>query len=235
MKRVQISSDVVGYMFDSSNQGILPAVLLIHGWTSGQDRFFKFAEELTALGFVCVTFDMRGHGESEGSLDVLTFEDFEADVLAAYDFLAAQPQVDPERISVIGSSFGGYQAALLSAKRNIHKLILRAPADYPDSPGVVKAQVHGAQDVDVWRQQKRDFSQTAALRALHNYTGLVLIVESGQDTIVPRQVLQNYADAVADKSKLTYIVMKGAPHSLKGYPQFLHEFSHIVTDFLKTK
>jgi dienelactone hydrolase len=55
------------------------------------------------------------------------------DILAAYDFLAAQPNVDSDSIAVVGSSYGGYLAALLTALRPVKWLALRVPALYKDS------------------------------------------------------------------------------------------------------
>ena len=50
------------------------------------------------------------------------------DLLAAYDFLAALRNVDSDSIAVVGSSYGGYLAALLTALRPVKWLGLRVPA-----------------------------------------------------------------------------------------------------------
>jgi pimeloyl-ACP methyl ester carboxylesterase len=62
---------------------------------------------LTELGYVVLRFDMRGCGESEGEFGrVICLEQVE-DTRSALTFLAQHPAVDPARIGVIGSSFGG--------------------------------------------------------------------------------------------------------------------------------
>ena len=62
---------------------------------------------LNELGYVTLRFDMRGCGESEGEHGrVICLEQVE-DTRNALTFLADHPAVDPERIGVIGSSFGG--------------------------------------------------------------------------------------------------------------------------------
>ncbi|MFZ2144454.1 MAG: alpha/beta fold hydrolase, partial [Xanthobacteraceae bacterium] len=62
---------------------------------------------LGELGYVTLAFDMRGCGESEGEHGrVICLEQVE-DTRNALTFLARQACVDPQRIGVIGSSFGG--------------------------------------------------------------------------------------------------------------------------------
>jgi pimeloyl-ACP methyl ester carboxylesterase len=56
---------------------------------------------------VVLRFDMRGCGDSEGEFGrVICLEQVE-DTRSALTFLARHPAVDPERIGLIGSSFGG--------------------------------------------------------------------------------------------------------------------------------
>jgi uncharacterized protein len=48
------------------------------------------------------------------------------------NLLVSMTNVDPRRICVIGSSYGGYLAAILAKKRTVRWLGLRAPALYLD-------------------------------------------------------------------------------------------------------
>jgi hypothetical protein len=62
---------------------------------------------LSEFGYVTLRFDMRGCGKSGGEFGrVICLEQVE-DLGNALDFLAKHPAVDPDRIGVIGSSFGG--------------------------------------------------------------------------------------------------------------------------------
>lgn len=109
-----------------------PAILFVHGWTGNRTSSFQHAKALANLGYVCLLFDLRGHGSSEGDRNEATNKDFLDDAVAAYDYLAAIKDVDKSNISAIGSSFGGYLVALLLKKRTLKNLVLRAPADYPN-------------------------------------------------------------------------------------------------------
>ena len=85
------------------------AFLVLHGFGSNSDSptCIAPARVLNDFGYVTLRFDMRGCGKSEGEFGrVICLEQVE-DTGSARDFLANHPAVDPDRIGVIGSSFGG--------------------------------------------------------------------------------------------------------------------------------
>jgi len=43
----------------------VPGVLFVHGWGGSQEQDLGRAREVVGLGCICLTFDLRGHGESE--------------------------------------------------------------------------------------------------------------------------------------------------------------------------
>jgi dipeptidyl aminopeptidase/acylaminoacyl peptidase len=85
------------------------AFLVLHGFGSNKDSTNVLAptKVLTELGYVTLRFSMRGCGDSEGEFGrVICLEQVE-DTRNALTFLASHPTVDPKRIAVVGSSFGG--------------------------------------------------------------------------------------------------------------------------------
>src|SRR4030095_7433149 len=116
---------------------LMPGVLFVHGWGGDQRQYVARAHELSALGCVCLTFDLRGHAQTQARHDSVSREDNMRDVLAAYDYLAALRNVDSDAIAVVGSSYGGYLAALLTERRPVKWLSLRVPALYKDSEWTV--------------------------------------------------------------------------------------------------
>ena len=85
------------------------AFLVLHGFGSSRNSSNVLAPSriLNGLGYVTLAFDMRGCGDSEGEHGrVICLEQVE-DTRNALTFLAQHPSVDPRRIGVIGSSFGG--------------------------------------------------------------------------------------------------------------------------------
>lgn len=85
------------------------AFLVLHGFgsNSASPTCIAPAKVLGDFGYVTLRFDMRGCGQSEGEFGrVICLEQVE-DTGSALNFLAQLPAVDPDRIAVIGSSFGG--------------------------------------------------------------------------------------------------------------------------------
>ena len=83
-----------------------PAVVILHGSGSRKENHADYARMAAAHGCVALTFDARGHGESEGKLGPGVIVDIER--LAR--LLAERPEVDQRRIAVRGSSMGGLLA-----------------------------------------------------------------------------------------------------------------------------
>lgn len=194
---------------------LMPGVLFVHGWGGDQHQYLRRAGELAALGCVCVTFDLRGHAQTQARFESVSREENMRDVLAAYDYLAAQRNVDSDSIAVVGSSYGGYLGALLTALRPVKWLALRAPALYKDSEWrLPKLQLRREQALEKYRLQPVTPDESNALRVCREFTGDVLIVESEKDTMIPRQVIINHREACIHTKSLTYRLMEGADHGL---------------------
>lgn len=193
----------------------MPGVLMVHGWGGSQDQYRSGAKELAALGCVCLTFDLTGHVATRSLREVVTRADNLADVLAAYDFLLDHPAVDASRIAVIGSSYGGYLAALLTRHRAVRWLGLRAPALYRDENwDTPKKDLTELQHLADYRRQRHGPDDNETLRACSLFGGDVLLVESEHDCIVPAPVLASYRESFAHASSLTYRLIRGADHAL---------------------
>ncbi len=85
------------------------AFMVLHGFGSNSESptCLTPAKVLSEFGYATLRFDMRGCGKSEGEFGrVICLEQVE-DTGNALAFLARHPAVDPDRIGVIGSSFGG--------------------------------------------------------------------------------------------------------------------------------
>src|SRR5437867_2829373 len=197
----------------------VPGVLFVHGWGGSQEQYLVRAREVAALGCVCLTFDLRGHGETQTQHETVSREHSLRDALAAYDVLVGQRSVDAASVAVVGSSYGGYLAAILSSLRPVKWLALRVPALYKDADWEMpKRQLHKEHNLEVYRRQAVGPEESRALRACAAFEGDVLIVESEHDHIVPHQVIVNYVEACTHAHSLTYRVMQGADHGLSEEP-----------------
>jgi len=194
---------------------LVPGILFVHGWGGSQQQYLARAREVAALGCICLTFDLRGHVRTHHYKDTVSREDNLQDVVAAYDVLAAQPGVDTSAIAVVGSSYGGYLAAILTSLRPVRWLALRVPALYKDEDwDLPKGKLKEQQALEKYRLQPVRAEESVALKACAAFGGDVLLVESEHDTTVPHQVIVNYREACATAHSLTYRVIQGADHSL---------------------
>ena len=85
-----------------------PAFLVLHGFgsTKGAGSVLEPCAMFERLGYVTLRFDMRGCGDSGGERGRILCLDQVSDTRNALTFLAQHPNVDPNRIAVVGSSFG---------------------------------------------------------------------------------------------------------------------------------
>jgi len=123
--------------------GPFPAAILISG-SGQQDRdetlvghkpFLVLADFLTRQGIAVARYDDRGVGDSTGrdSVATCTTRDFATDTEAVLDWLRTQPEVDANRIGLIGHSEGGIIAPLVAAHRgdDVAYLVLLAGSGVP--------------------------------------------------------------------------------------------------------
>ncbi|MFF2450662.1 alpha/beta hydrolase [Neobacillus sp. NPDC058068] len=116
-----------------------PAVLIIPG-TGKLDRngklnkkidvklYRQLAEFLTSIGIINLRYDKRGVAASEGDYLATGLWDLVDDAQAAVQFLKSLPEVDPEKVIVLGHSEGSMIGSALAAREELGGLILLAGA-----------------------------------------------------------------------------------------------------------
>jgi len=83
-------------------------IVLCHGYTGVRNLYLPdTARALNQAGYVVLTFDYKGWGDSEGSKSRLAPYGRVIDSQSALTFLGAQPMLDPERLGIYGTSYGG--------------------------------------------------------------------------------------------------------------------------------
>jgi hypothetical protein len=135
----------------------LPAIVMSHGWGGVRSHLNEaYASYFAAEGFVVLTFDYRGWGESDGRLVMLDGRPTEVrevvdpwdqieDIVSALHFIEGEELVDPERIGYWGSSYSGGHAVWVAAHdRRVKAIVAQVPA--MDSTEFVAAMDGGLED-----------------------------------------------------------------------------------------
>ncbi|AMO22668.1 alpha/beta fold hydrolase [Ramlibacter solisilvae] len=211
---------------------MVPGVVLVHGWDGSQEEYVERAHGIASMGCICLTFDLRGHAAHRADRDKVSREENLRDLLAAYDLLATQPGVDPNAIAVVGSSYGGYLAALLTSMRDIRWLALRVPALYEDADWQVPKSQLERDRLNALRRTRLHPTENRALAACSEFQGDVLIVESEDDWVVPHQTIQNYVEAFSMAQSVTYRVIATADHGLSEKDWQL-TYTSLLTNWMK--
>ncbi|NBB15515.1 alpha/beta fold hydrolase [Caulobacter sp. SLTY] len=106
-------------------KGKLPVIIQIHGGPEAQElpsfsaRRQSWVKELNAVVIVPNVRGSSGYGKSYLSLDNgAKREDSVKDIGALLDWIAAQPDLDADRVAVVGQSYGGYMALAVAGRYN---------------------------------------------------------------------------------------------------------------------
>ncbi|MGA7613867.1 MAG: dienelactone hydrolase family protein [Thermoanaerobaculia bacterium] len=101
------------YLALPEGAGIHPAIIVIHEWWGLTDWIRDDADRFARNGYVALAVDLyRGKSTSDPAeahelMRGLPEDRANADLTAAFEYLAKRPDVDPKRIGVIGWCMGG--------------------------------------------------------------------------------------------------------------------------------
>jgi len=111
--------NISGWFFASTRTDPAPAVVLCHGIWTGRRECLPLALKFHSAGYNVLCFDFRAHGLSGGRYTTVGHNETN-DVIGAVEYLAERPEVDAERIGVIGFSMGA--AATIQAAARCPKI-----------------------------------------------------------------------------------------------------------------
>ncbi len=136
-----------------------PGLILCHGWGGLKEHLnIAYAPQFAAAGYVVLTFDYRGWGESDSRLvikekmpkpdgnseitvtarairQLVDPVDQTRDIVCCIDYLTGEPGVDANRIGLWGSSYGGGHIVYVAANDDRVKCLV-AQVSSQDSRGI---------------------------------------------------------------------------------------------------
>jgi uncharacterized protein len=197
-----------------------PAVVVFNG--NGGDRSGRamLAVGLQRLGMSVLLFDYRGYGGNDGTPSE---KGLAADARAAQAWLAAQPEVDPDRIVYFGESLGAAVAIGLSLERPPAALVLRSPFTSLADVG----KVHYPWLPVGWFLIDR----FPSIDRIGSVTAPVMVVAGDRDDVVPEPLSKKLYDAAPDPKR--YLLVPGTGHNdlvLAGGDRVMDEVSSFLSE-----
>lgn len=138
----------------------------------------KWIPYFLEAGYVCFSFDYRNLGESEGNLGKIVPQDEVRDVHHAATFFQQQPEVDAERVGILGWGLGGAVVVAAAAEDDRLKAVVCAS-------GIADGERYGRDGMvhQDWLRRKKAIAEDQVRRVL---TGVSEPVEMGLSGKKPR-------------------------------------------------
>jgi uncharacterized protein len=136
---------VPGLLLLPDSQAPAPAALLLHGFTSRKERMAdSIGKALLRRGVASLAIDLPLHGGREGSYDDVSLRHpmqvvnkwrlAVSEAREALGYLAELPQIDANRLAVVGYSLGSFLGVMIAAAESrVRAVVLVAGGDYPET------------------------------------------------------------------------------------------------------
>jgi alpha-beta hydrolase superfamily lysophospholipase len=166
-----------------------PAVILIHMLNKSRRDWEAVASTLAAEGIGALAVDLRGHGESAGSVDSHDYSTLVRDVTAARRYLATRGDVQQTRVGIAGASIGANLAILEAAgDTTVASLALLSPSlDYRGLRIEAAAAKYGARPVLLVASDDDAYAARSVRdlqKAGHGTREVVVLSHAGHGTVM---------------------------------------------------
>ena len=225
-------------------------IILVHGLAEHSGRYLPVIDRLSQHGYAVDTFDLRGHGKSNGiPILVSSFDDYLTDLDVFLDRVRARLPGKP--LFLLGHSMGGAITALyaISHQPQVRGIILSAPSvklSSDVSPLLQKASsalAHVLPRLKTMKIKRRHISRDPAVVEAYDGDPLVyrkgILLKTGSELIkatrrirsraqefsFPVLILQGTDDKLADPdiNKWFYETISSNDRTLKLYEGLYHE------------
>lgn len=235
---------------DVRGTGKAPLVVLPHGGPEDYDRygFDWLAQYFASRGIVVLQPQFRGSTGFGATLRLAGRGEWgramSTDLDDGVRHLVEGGLVDPERVCIVGLSYGGYAALAAGAFSPFHYECLVSIAGIADLPRLLEwdEEQYGRESnvVEYWREQLgvQDTSRDALdpvspVNFAGHFSAPVLLVHGRDDAIVPLDQSQRMEKALRRADKPVKLVrLKGEDHYLSGYETRLEALT-VVAEFIE--
>lgn len=220
---------VRGTLHLPGDSGPYPVVLWLPGFGGSRVEahrlFVDGARLLARIGVASLRIDFRGAGESDGDTVDMTIASQVEDARAALSALRSHPNLDPERLGVLGFSLGAAIASQVANEPGLATMVLWNPVVFPvpifARMGLYAAHPELARQgwIDqggrcIGREFLAELSALDPLGALSNWTKPLLVLYGSEDTVVTSE---NAEALIEEIENAEGACLRGANHTFGSY------------------
>lgn len=214
-------NSIYARIFSPDDKKTHPAIIISHGLNGSCTDFTDDANYFAANGFVTCTFDFCGGSKkslSSGESKNMTLFTEKEDLISVIEYVKNLPNVDKERIYLLGKSQGGMVTALTAEelKEGVKAIALYSPAfSIPDDwRRRYKTEEDIPEEINFWglTLSKEFFTVARSIdvnEATGKFEGAVLIIHGDLDDKVPLVYTQ---EAVERYPNARFEMMSGERH-----------------------
>jgi len=235
---------ISGRLYLPDGEPPYPAVCICHGIPSGRPPdpgdggYPELARRICREGFAVQIFNFRGTGDSGGNLDILGWS---RDLKAVIDYLAALPEIDSSRLSLIGFSGGAVVSIYLASKDERvsgvvscacpAELTLITDVDEPQSVVDHFRSIGAIRDEDFPLSVENWLDDFRLVRSVDHAGGIfprpLLLLHGSDDELIDVSHARKLYDKAGEPKRL--MILNGAGHRLRND----NRVAPIIIDWLK--
>lgn len=202
---------LAGWFVPSGNRAV---IIMQHGYKATRSQMLNEAEMMHRHGYGVLMTTVRAHDSSEGELITLGYYEM-ADMEAWYQYLLSRDDIDPQKIGILGNSYGGMLSIQYAAQNeNIKAVVancafssisdtvstsvrhLTGLTDFPFVPLIV----FWAENMTGFKMKEIDTTQWIANLSPRP----VFLMQGGKDTVISPESGQILYDAADEPKELWF-------------------------------
>lgn len=209
------------------------AQMILNSWNGGAgDYWFQYLAE---RGYVVFTIDTRGSDNRGKAFEQSIFRKLgEAqmdDMMAAVNYLTAQPYIDKDRMGLFGWSFGGFVTT--DFMLNHPGIFKAAVAGGPVMNWQYYEIMYGERYMDTPQENPEGYAATNLIKQAGKLKGKLLLIHGLQDPVVVQQHSVDFVKACVDKGvQVDYMIYPGHEHNVLGKDR-AHLYQKVTDYFMQ--